>query len=83
MRNLPKEYVILKILLLYFPLGGLSAYSNGTDAKWYDPEAHQRLFDVMKKGLNDVPWHEHSGNVNDKDFADFVVNEFLKLWENK
>lgn len=66
-----------------FPLGGLSAYSDGADAKWYDPEAHQQLFDVMKKGLNEVPWYEHSGNVNDKDFADFVVNEFLKLWKNK
>lgn len=68
---------------LVLPTGGLDAYGE-VNGPWYDKESDKVLFDSIKSNLKkEIHVEMVEGNINDKAFADTVLNTFLKLWKKQ
>jgi uncharacterized protein (UPF0261 family) len=64
---------------LFLPLRGLS-YPDREGLPHWDPEDNQFLFDTIKQHLDPrIPVREIDAHINDPDFIDPVVEQFLKM----
>jgi uncharacterized protein (UPF0261 family) len=65
------------------PLRGLSKY-EAPGGPYVDPEADAALFDAIRTTLRPgIELREEDANVNDPEFADAVVETFLRLWAQR
>jgi uncharacterized protein (UPF0261 family) len=70
--------------LVMIPTNGLDKYQKPPDGPWIDNEKNDALFDAIRSNLReDIPIIEKKAYINDHEFADAVVNEFLKLWSSR
>jgi uncharacterized protein (UPF0261 family) len=64
---------------LFLPLRGLS-YPDREGLPHWDPEENQFLFDTIKKHLSPrIPVREIDAHINDPEFIDPVVDQFLEM----
>jgi len=66
---------------MVIPTLGFSSYCQRPDGPWVDPEADAAFIEAFEK-TNDglVPVRRIPANINDPEFADAVVEEFMTVW---
>lgn len=63
------------------PVDGLDKYEKPPDGPWIDKEKDEALFNAIEENLrDDIPLIKRSAYINDCEFADDVVEEFIGLW---
>lgn len=66
------------------PLDGFDSYQQAPDGPWIDAEADAGFYEALRGALDArVPLVELPGNINDKAFADAVVERFFLLWAQR
>ncbi len=69
--------------VMYIPLRGFS-YPDRENMPHWDPEGNRAFIDALKSELSpSIPLRELDAHINDPDFIDPVVDEFLNLMEKK
>ena len=69
--------------VLYIPLKGFS-YPDRENMPHWEPEGNQAFIDALKAELSPtIPLRELDAHINDPDFIDPVVEEFLSLMEKQ
>lgn len=67
-------------VVVVVPLKGFSSYSKLPDGPWVDPEADKEFVNALKMNLDDdIDLVEVDANINDREFADAVVETYLEL----
>ena len=57
---------------------------SAPDGPWIDAEADAGFYQALRGAIDaDVPHVELAGNINDKEFADAVVERFFELWAQR
>ena len=66
---------------VFIPLQGFS-FPDRVNLPHWDPEGNQAFIDALKAGLNpDIPVVELDAHINDPDFIEPVVQEFLTIMD--
>jgi len=65
------------------PLQGLDKLQSPGNP-WYEPGYNKPLYDTIREKLDSrIPLIELDNNINDPEFADAALEEFLKVWEKR
>ena len=65
------------------PINGLDKYEAPPDGPWIDKEKDRALFNALKSNLRpDIAYTEIDDYINNHEFADTVVEAFMKLWKD-
>lgn len=66
---------------MVIPTRGFSSYCQQPDGPWINPEADAAFIEAFEEA-NDglVPVRKVAANINDPEFADAVVEEFMGVW---
>lgn len=67
---------------MVIPTRGFSSYCQQPDGPWVNPEADAAFIEAFEEA-NDglVPVRQIAANINDPEFADAVVEEFMAVWD--
>ena len=67
---------------VFVPLKGVSQPDQEGMPHW-EPEGNQIFFDAIKDNLNSsIPYVELNAHINEPEFIDPVIEEFMKLMDD-